>query len=76
MRTINPHLYALISDALKCSGTYDPKRVLPHFEEHLTRAEFNTLQDFLGWCHKTGKVFGSGNYQQRFAEWRMAAGRV
>lgn len=72
MREINRFLYAMISKACKCEGTYDPVRVLPHFEEDLTPQEYRTLEAFLQWVHDNNKNFGHGTYQERFDEWREA----
>lgn len=76
MQRINAHLYALIAQACKTTGTYDPEITLPHFEEYLTIDEANTLQEFLGWCHRNKKAFGHGNYNERFAEWKKETAKA
>lgn len=70
MHNIDRHLYSMIAKALKCEGTYNPAKVLPHIEEDLTKEEYHILGDFLKWCHVKQKPFGHGNYNTRFLEWR------
>ena len=68
------YLYALVSRALKITGTYNPAETLPLIEEDLTVEDALTMRAFLQWCHDTGKGFGHGNYNERFAEWRASNG--
>ena len=43
-----------------------------YIEEHLTMTEAEDVSNFLGWCEANGKVFGSGNIQSVWSEWRKA----
>jgi hypothetical protein len=70
MKRLGRHRYALIAQACKACGTYDPDVIMGMFEEHLTLGEASLIRAFLGWCHDMGKTFGHGNYEERWAEWR------
>jgi hypothetical protein len=54
-------------------GSYDPDEIFYLFEERLRINEADEIHAFLTWCHKEGKGFGHGNYEERFAEFKEAA---
>jgi hypothetical protein len=62
--------YALISRGVKSWGTYDPAEIFCFFEEHLYVDEASEIREFLQWCHDNDKHFGSGNYEERFREFK------
>lgn len=66
----------LLRQAVSTTGSYDPDECLFMIEEQLTFAECNTAEQFLRWCHDTGKHFGSANFNERFAEWQASAAAV
>jgi hypothetical protein len=78
MRTTKPkltkRLYKMISDAVKCSGSFDPNENMFHFEEKLTHDEYDKVYDFLEWVHINGLAFGHGNYEERFSEYLNVIG--
>ena len=72
--------YTLISSGIKSSGSYDPNKIFPYFEEQLYVTESQQIFDFLQWVHEgepitrhgmtmTSRAFGSGNYEERFQEY-------
>ena len=63
--------YALISRGVKTFGSYDPNEIIDYFAEELYIHEYDEIQDFLQWCHDNDKPFGHGNYEQRFAEFKL-----
>lgn len=82
MRKLGERNYAIISQGIKGTGTYDPQENFPWFEEQLYIDEVDTIWDFLEWCHAGGTTphphakgldlpirgFGHGNYEERFKE--------
>jgi hypothetical protein len=68
MKKLGERNYALISDAVKMTGTYDPIQTLCAFEEECYVDEIATIKTFLGWVHENGKTFGHGNYEEVFTE--------
>jgi hypothetical protein len=72
MKKLTLRLYQLISGGVKTEGSYDPDRIMYLFEEMLTSSEYDIIYEFLKWCHSNGKMFGSGNYEERFAEWKTS----
>ena len=62
--------YALISRGAQMCGTLNPDEIFPAFEEQLYCHEAQEVYDFLKWCHEENKLLGSGNYEQRFAEFK------
>lgn len=81
MRKLGDRNYTLISEAIKITGSYDPKETLYIFEENLYVHEVDTIVQFLAWCHAGGtephpvhglpipnRGFGHGNYEERFKE--------
>ena len=76
MKKLGQRNYLLISEAVKCCGTFDPNEILPMFEERLYVDQYNEVVDFLTWVHESGKTFGSGNYEQVFAEYKATGRKV
>jgi hypothetical protein len=72
MKKLGTRNYTLISEAVKCTGTFNPKKILCFFEESLYCHEFDEIEDFLSWVHANGKTFGSGNYEQVFSEYKKS----
>lgn len=63
----------LILEGAHHAGSYEPSKVLPHIEEHLTIGEYCTLEEFLAWCVKNGRTFGHGNIDRVFHDFKKAA---
>lgn len=74
MTKLGTRNYALISIGCKNTGTYEPDECLGIVEEQLYIEEIGQIRAFLQWCHDTGKAFGHGNYEERFAEWLAEGG--
>ena len=72
MKKLGVRLYRLISNAVSIEGTFDPKQISYLFEESLTVSQYKEVDAFLTWVHLNNKPFGSGNYEQRFAEFKSA----
>jgi len=70
MKKLGVRNYTLISQAVKSVGTFNPDEILFIFEEELYINEAEEVEAFLQWCHDNGKMFGSGNYEERFAEFK------
>jgi len=68
MKKLGVRNYTLISEAVKCDGSYDPNEIFPFFEESLYMDESDIIWDFLEWCHRDNKPFGRGNYEQVFKQ--------
>lgn len=51
-----------IRDAVKTCGSYDPKEVVPYFEESLTWDEHKVITEFLQHIIDNNKTFGH-NYK-------------
>lgn len=82
MKKLGERNYALISQGIKGTGSYDPKEIFYWFEEQLYVHEVDTIYQFLAWCHAGGtkphphiqnlnipkRGFGRGNYEERFSE--------
>jgi hypothetical protein len=68
MKKLGSRNYLLISEAIKCEGTYNPEKIFCYFEENLFIDEADTIWGFLEWCHIENKPFGRGNYEERFKE--------
>ena len=75
MTKLGDRNYTLISMGCKTTGTYEPDECLGPVEEQMYIEELPTIQAFLQWCHDTGKAFGHGNYEERFAEWLKVPGQ-
>jgi hypothetical protein len=70
MNVLGDRNYALIEIGCKTTGTYEPNECLGIVEEQLYIDELPEIRAFLQWCHDTGKAFGHGNYERRFAEFK------
>ena len=79
MTMLGDRNYALISEALKCEGSFDPSRILFIFEERLYIHEGEMIEEFLQWVvdgefkeihgsYQPIRGFGHGNYEERFQE--------
>ena len=71
---LSERLQGLIHQGVKTFGTYDPKEVVPLFEEELTLDELEAAQGFLGWVHENGKQFGWGNIDKVWREYQRSGG--
>lgn len=69
MKVLTLNIYNLISRGINAHGTYDPAVISYMFEEELTFKEYTAVTAFLSWCHATGKLFGRGNYAERYQEY-------
>ena len=76
MKKLGERNYILISSGVKMCGSYDPDEIFAAFEEELLCSQVDEIYEFLKWVHETGKKFGSGNYEQVFAEYRAACDEV
>ena len=70
MKKLGRANYILISRGVGAGGTFNPKEIFYAFEEELYTNEYQEIWDFLEWCHNNNKQFGSGNYEERFAEFK------
>ena len=70
MKILGDRNYALIKIGIKQTGTYEPDECLGPVEEQLYVNEIVEIMAFLQWVHDTGKAFGHGNYEERFAEFK------
>jgi hypothetical protein len=57
--------------AVKQTGSYNPSIALGPIEESLTLAEYNMLSEFLSWCVINNQKFGHGNFNEKFAAWKV-----
>lgn len=69
---LNAKTKALIFIGVKQYGTYDPEIALAGVEEQMTVKEAVLANDFLKWVHENGKVFGTGNIDKVFAEFKKS----
>ena len=70
MKELGIRNYLMIRSAVKDLGTYDPDQIFPYFEEELYMNQTQEIYKFLKWVHENKKVFGSGNYEQCFKEFK------
>jgi hypothetical protein len=69
MKKLGKRIYLLIARAKNVEGTCDPNEIFFFFEEELRLTDDDQLLwNFLEWCHRENKIFGSGNYEERFQE--------
>ena len=71
MKQLGDRNYALIEVGAKTTGDYE--EAYYYIEESLYVDEAPEINAFLLWCKSTGKTFGHGNYEERFAEFKAAA---
>ncbi len=76
MQKLGERNYAIISRGVKSIGSYNPEEIMFIFEEKLYVNEYEEIEAFLQWCHDNDKMFGSGNYEERFAEFKRYQGVV
>jgi hypothetical protein len=62
-------LATLLHMAVKKGGTYDPDEIMCFVEEQMTGGEAEDAWEFLGWCHRNDKKFGSENLPTVWKEW-------
>ncbi len=64
----------LLFYAIKDCGSYNPRRVMPHLYDVMTRAECDWCEGFLNWvCEdEINRRFGSGNYLDRINQYNNA----
>jgi hypothetical protein len=63
-------LYNLVSDGIKCAGSYDPDEIFFYFEEDLTHDESIICYYFLKFVHENSLGFGHGTYDEVYAQFR------
>ena len=68
MKNLTASIYTLIARAINTHGTYNPSLISYLFEEDLTPKQYDAVIPFLQWCHDNGKMFGKGNYNERYME--------
>lgn len=68
MKKLGSRNYLLIAQAVRMTGTFNPKDIFFFFEESLYIKQADTIWNFLEWVHENGKTFGSGNYEDVFKE--------
>lgn len=79
MKKLGETNYIILSEAIKECGSYHPDEVFPRCAEQLYITEYDIIKEFLLWVCDGGIIdkgyfkphrrgFGSGNYEQRFAE--------
>lgn len=69
MKKLNAKVKALMIDAIKTTGSYDPKETLFLFEENLTFSEVEVVEKFMAWvaADEDNRCFGTGNIDEVFA---------
>jgi len=72
LKKLGDRNYLLIKRGVKSFGTFNPEEIMCMFEEDLYVSEAQEVENFLKWVHETGKSFGSGNYEEVFAEYLKA----
>jgi hypothetical protein len=72
MKKLGLRNYQLIASGVKMLGTYDPDEIFGVFIEDLLISQADTIEQFLRWVHENGKCFGSGNYEEVFAEFKKS----
>ena len=70
MKNLGERNYAIISQGIKGTGSFNPKENFYWFEEELFIDELDIIWEFLAWCHAGGtkRSFGRGNYEERFKD--------
>jgi len=64
-----------LHEAVKTEGSYEPKRVIPHFEEYLTQGESEEVRNFLTWLVDNKRAFG-WNLPDVFYEYLVETGQA
>jgi hypothetical protein len=72
MRKLGERNYLLISRGVNMLGTFNPDDIMFIFEEELYCNQYDEIYDFLTWVHANGKMFGRGNYEQVFKEFKQS----
>lgn len=60
----------LLREAISSTGSYEPREVLPYFEERLYAGQYEILEGFLNWIVENDYGIGSGNAWSRFEFYR------
>ena len=68
MKKLGEKNYALLTLAIKTTGSYDPAETMYICEEQMYVHEIDTITKFMQWCHDNNKGFGHGNYEKVFSE--------
>lgn len=71
MKYLGLRNYTLLEQGIKVCGNCGPEAVAYNVEQFYVD-EYDTIVRFMAWVHETGLSFGSGNYEQRFREFRGA----
>jgi hypothetical protein len=69
MKNLTASIYTLIARAINIHGSYNPSEISYLFEADLTFKQYDAVIPFLQWCHDNNKMFGKGNYQERYQEY-------
>ncbi len=72
MRALGTRNYALLEEAIKICGSYDPKVCLTYCEERLYVSEYEEIEAFLLWVHINCRTIGHGNYEEVFRDFKEA----
>jgi len=70
MNKLGKRNYLLVSSGVKIEGSFNPEEIMCYFEEQLYVDQYDEIYGFLNWCHRNDKRFGSGNYEEVFAEYK------
>jgi len=74
MTKLGARNYAMLSEAVKSCGTYNPAECFAYLENQLylrkMRPHLRTLMAFMHWVYQSveTRAFGQDNYEQRFKE--------
>lgn len=79
MTMLGERNFLLITEGVKCEGSFDPSKILFIFEERLYVHEGEMVEEFLQWVvdgdwipfhgsYQPTRAFGRGNYEERFQE--------
>ncbi len=73
MNSLGERNYALISNGLSTTGSYDPSICLGECLEELYCNDIQTITQFLTWVNEdvANRKFGHGNYEERFSEFLL-----
>tara|TARA_R110000851_G_scaffold329247_2_gene500958 strand:- start:4002 stop:4223 length:222 start_codon:yes stop_codon:yes gene_type:complete len=68
MKKLGERNYFLMLDAIKTTGSFDPKEIFFYFEENLHIEESIIIRNFLTWVHENNRGFGHCNFESVFQE--------
>lgn len=71
---MNRALRNALLDGPKQTGTYDPKKILPVIEEHLTDHEYILVGGFLNWVWENDLSYGSEGIERMWQQYLELGG--